>query len=81
MGLKVEFPSAAPGAEVAAQCVGYRKVALRELYNQGVLDLIGVLKNLNPNIARRFYDLLHLLDCLGKPNFQRLVITKVCVCN
>ena len=69
MGLKAEFPSAEPDAEVAAQCVGYGKVALMQLYNQGVLRLIGVLKNLYSNITTRFYDLLHLPNCLGKPNF------------
>ena len=69
MDLKAEFPSVAPDAEVAALCVGYGKVALMEPYNQGVLELVRVLKNLCSNIAARFYDLLHLLNCLGKPNF------------
>jgi hypothetical protein len=43
MGLRAEFPSAEPDAVVTALCVGYEKVALMQLYNQGVLRLIGLL--------------------------------------
>jgi hypothetical protein len=39
MGLKVEFPSAEPGAEVAAQCVGYGKAASMARYTQGVTGI------------------------------------------
>jgi hypothetical protein len=38
MGLKAEFPTAELGAEAAAQCVGYGKVALVERYTLGVLE-------------------------------------------